>query len=654
MIVDDADVDTFFGPSQLHKFLPHSPRGCILVLTRNRQLALRIVRPAQLIEIGGMVREDASKLLLSFTGQLCDHKDADDLVSALELSPLAIAQAGAFIAFNSMSIRSYLHQINISDHSASQLFLAALTHFSSTMHCMLHSRLPIASLSALRNYDPGASDLLAVTACFHEVDIPLTLLSAISDPDQLSKALLVLQGYSLVRPGSRSNTIELPRVARAIVRAEVTSMTKHPRPLKLALKAMCLTFPAICEQSKLWERCQLYQLHTRSILAMTMDTLNPNQLSSTSRLALAHLASAICTFLIVVGQYQEVRAISLKIFGWAATKTFAQQEGVFRDLKSKLAISEQGLGNLPSAARLSREVFLSRKHTLGNTHSKTLHSLNNLALVYEDQRIHDKAERYHRESLSLKELIFGHEHPDTLTTVNNLGITLQSQMQYQAAESMFNRSLSGRLRVFPLDDLDVMTSQSNLGVVFQLQGRLDEAEELHRTVYNVRRRVIGDTHHETMKSKGNLAITINDKGNCCGAETLLRSILDVYQHTLGNSHPDTIKTHENLAMVLHDQSKFSEAEILISRVLPLKESIRGQAHIDTLETMEFLSILLQYQRKYAEAVRVGSRVRNLRMQHLGRDHADSCRSISHVRELEEDLKESLYSNHVSPEICAYG
>jgi tetratricopeptide (TPR) repeat protein len=652
MIVDNADVDTLFGPSQLHKFLPHSPRGCILVITRNRQLALRIVRPAQLIEIDGMVQEDARNLLLSYTGHVCDNTHADNLVSALELSPLAIAQAGAFIAFNSMSIRGYLYQINRSDDSASQLFLAALTHFSSTMHCTVHYQLPIASLFELHKYDANASDLLAIAACFGDADIPLTLLSAFPDADQQYKALLVLKGYSLVRSGSRDNTIELPRFTRALVRAEMFSSAKQPGILLLALKAICLTYPAICDHTRLWESCRPYQPHALSILVTTMESLNPDQLSESSRNALAYLASAICTFLVVTGHYQEVRAIILKIFGWAIAESFAQQ-GILLDLKSKLAISEQCLGNLPSAASLSREVFLNRKHALGSTHSKTLHSLNNLALVYGDQSFHEKAERYLREALSLKELTLGNEHLDTLITVNNLGTTLQSQKQYQAAESLFHRSLSERLRVLPLDDLDVLTSQSNLGVVYQLQGRLDEAEEIHRTVYNGRRRVLGDKHYETMKSRGNLAITINDKGDHCGAETLLRSLLDVFQHTLGKSHLDTLKTQENLAMVLHDQSKFPEAELLIMRVLSLKESIRDPAHINTLDTMEFLSIILQYQRKYAESIQICSRIRDRRIQYLGRDHADSCRSTRHLCELEEDLTESLYFGHISPQVSAH-
>ncbi|KAF2795592.1 hypothetical protein K505DRAFT_239581, partial [Melanomma pulvis-pyrius CBS 109.77] len=258
IIVDNADVDTFFGPSQLYKYLPHNSRGCVLILTRNRQLALRIICPAQLIHMNGMEQRDARNLLSSFTGQPSDDKDANDLVSALDYLPLAIAQAGVFVALNSMSVHTYLQQLIRNDESASELYLAGLSHFFSTMHCTNQYQSPIASLSDLRNYNSDASDVLAVMSCFHLEDVPIALLSTFSDPVSLFEALAILKAYSLIRPGSGCDTVELHPLARAMARSEVKSKTKHSHYLELALKAMNLNFPAISEQPSLLERCGLY------------------------------------------------------------------------------------------------------------------------------------------------------------------------------------------------------------------------------------------------------------------------------------------------------------------------------------------------------------------------------------------------------------
>ncbi len=104
MILDSADDrDVFYTANSsregklLADYLPQSPNGSILITTRNKDLAYRLTGNHKNIEVGPMVLADALTLLEKKLGSLPDTDIAADLVRALELVPLAISQAAAYI-----------------------------------------------------------------------------------------------------------------------------------------------------------------------------------------------------------------------------------------------------------------------------------------------------------------------------------------------------------------------------------------------------------------------------------------------------------------------------------------------------------------------------------------------------------------------------
>ena len=64
---------------------------------------------------------------------------------------------------------------------------------------------------------------------------------------------------------------------------------------------------------------------------------------------------------------------------------------------------------------------------LGPEHPKTAASLNNLALLYYNQRKYAKAEPLYQRALAIREKVLGPEHPDTATSLNNLAVLYESR-----------------------------------------------------------------------------------------------------------------------------------------------------------------------------------------------------------------------------------
>ncbi|KAB5566910.1 P-loop containing nucleoside triphosphate hydrolase protein [Coniochaeta sp. 2T2.1] len=107
MVLDSADDrDVFYGPTSgevrndrsFATYLPQSRNGSIIITTRDKDLASRLTgRRQNMIEVGPMAQRDALTLLEKKLGSLPDTDVAPDLVQALDLVPLAVSQAAAYI-----------------------------------------------------------------------------------------------------------------------------------------------------------------------------------------------------------------------------------------------------------------------------------------------------------------------------------------------------------------------------------------------------------------------------------------------------------------------------------------------------------------------------------------------------------------------------
>ncbi|KAK4139093.1 P-loop containing nucleoside triphosphate hydrolase protein, partial [Dichotomopilus funicola] len=113
VVLDSADDrDVFYNVDHAHgatnsdardrrpfaTYLPQSRNGSIIITTRNKDLAFRLTgRRQNMIDIGPMAQADALTLLEKKLGSPANPDVAADLVEALDLVPLAISQAAAYI-----------------------------------------------------------------------------------------------------------------------------------------------------------------------------------------------------------------------------------------------------------------------------------------------------------------------------------------------------------------------------------------------------------------------------------------------------------------------------------------------------------------------------------------------------------------------------
>ena len=159
---------------------------------------------------------------------------------------------------------------------------------------------------------------------------------------------------------------------------------------------------------------------------------------------------------------------------------------------------------------------------LGPDHPDVAQSLNNLALLYNDQGRYSDAEPLYKRSLAIREKKLGADHPDVARSLNNLAGLYQSQGRYSDAELLYKRSLAIREKVFGPDHPDVANALSNLALLYQAQRRYAEAEPLLKRSLAIDEKALGADHLQVALLLNNLAGLYQSQGRNSDALPLVK------------------------------------------------------------------------------------------------------------------------------------
>ena len=127
MIIDNADnVDLLYGPESrlADELLPRSTNGSILLTTRDKKVGVKFAAsPRNVIVVLPITTFESEALLAAKLGDTESNKESIRELSIIleKMPPLAIIQAAAFIAENSLPVAEYLLIYRESDNTKIQL-----------------------------------------------------------------------------------------------------------------------------------------------------------------------------------------------------------------------------------------------------------------------------------------------------------------------------------------------------------------------------------------------------------------------------------------------------------------------------------------------------------------------------------------------------
>ncbi|MEU4313993.1 tetratricopeptide repeat protein [Nocardia sp. NPDC024068] len=586
-------LDNVENPADIVPVLARARTGRVLITGR---LSVPWQPGTVVISLNVLDAAEAEQLLVGLVTAAGprDLDGASELCKALGYLPLAIEQAGAYLAQQRFTtLRAYLQLLQA--QPGLTLDRAAVgTDPQRTI-----ARIWQVTLDRIAETDPDAVELLRTLSWYAPDNIPLTLCHGMAKQATIDAALGILAAYNMITPDTDGAGLSIHRLVQSVARTpDPTDPHRAAAAIQRAHNRAAETLRVALpdhEDPGTWSTWRAVLPH---IDAITGHPITSDE-SITARVAMIRSR----TGLFLSGQGMHASAITHHKQALADFERFAGPDHPNTlTCRNNLAYAYELAGRTAEAIPLYEQTLASRERVLGVEHLKTLLSRNNLAYAYQSARRLDAAIPLYERTLTDRDRALGPDHPDTLTSRNNLAYAYELAGQIDEAISLFERTLTDTERVLGPDHPDTLGSRNNLANVYESAGRTAEAIPLFEQALADRERVLGPDHPDTLTSRNNLASAYQSAGRTAEAIPLYERTLADFERALGPNHPNTLTSRNNLASAYQSAGRTAEAIPLYERTLAERDRVFGSDHPDTLGCQSSLGRVYESSGRIDEAI----------------------------------------------------
>ncbi|KAJ7149985.1 hypothetical protein C8R46DRAFT_506699 [Mycena filopes] len=643
LLFDNADDPSL----NLNKFIPPCNHGNILITSRNPEL--RTYGMAS--NISDMEEDDAITLLLkSVAIELTSRNQATaaDIVKTLSYLPLAIVQAGAFIA-RSGDLHGFLA---LYSENRTRLLMErpAQTHSDYAWTVYTTWQMSFNRLS------PTAATFLRLCSFLHRDGISERIFSravGYSFPSHGPSREELQQPLDFLSKFQRSNgtwdNFAFLDITNEILSYSLATFDSTRRTFSF--------HPLVHQWSRdiLDDQESKYHLAS-SILGMSIFQIPEVDLQLTSLELILHIDAIMLSgqpstapdFRIQnaliyswAGRHQEAKTLKLAVL--EKQQLLQDDEGLDTlSAMHTLAATYIELGEFHKAKALQVAVVEKRSRILGDSNPETLSAMQNLSITLWSLGQFQKAEELERTVLEKRTAVLGEDHPDTLKAMYNLAGSYSSLGQFDKAEALGLQMVEKGNTILGKSHPDVLRAMFNLAIVYRAQGALHKTEELELIVLERRKATLGDGHPETLASMANLAVTYKGLGNFHKAVELETIVMERRRLALGDGHPATLTAMYNLGITYGELGQHEKAQALELVVMEKRRVIFGPDHPETLSAMTNLAVTYKSLKDFPKAQELQAIILEKRTSALSSDHPttltamrDLARTYSELGQHEE-------------------
>ncbi|HET9169605.1 MAG TPA: tetratricopeptide repeat protein [Actinospica sp.] len=534
LVLDDVP-----GPAEARSLLRQLPHGRFLLTSRQGAGWSGL---ADVVRLGELDGEQAVEMLEEMIRT--QSVDAPDLTGAAELCerlgrlPLAIEQAGAFIAVNSGSPRGYL---DLLEADSAQL-LDGQSADGNPAHTV--ARTWRVTLDRLAD-SVGALAMIRVLAWFAPNDIPRVRIPSGPEAVANAKAVNQLAAYHLV--SLTPKTISVHPLVQEILRTPDESDphrsaadTETARQTAITLLRVLGTASFTGTDPGDWPARRRLFPHIEVLLAHTAPERDDE--------GLLVLCRWLGQSLFAQGDFRGAhRHLARCVEG--LVRLFGPDHIRTLEVRIPLGQSLRALGDREAAAQVHRDTYERAARSLGPAHETTLIARVCVAGMLSAEGAHDEAIAELRAVFATTVEEYGPEHALTDLAENNLASALSEAGRLDEAVESAGRHLRTALARYGPDSVDALGSQHNYATALLRAGELERGIALLEEVVEGRTRLLGEDHPDTLISLGNLAAGVIESRDLERGRRLLERGLRLREQTFGPDHPNTLDSRRALTML---------------------------------------------------------------------------------------------------------
>ena len=483
IILDNIDEAGFLfdSPSDLEELRPsgwdrtpsaplvtHLPRcqhGSVLITSRSKHMAQKLVEDRNIIVVEPMSRADALALMESKLGRSEKTEDVEmvgALALALEYMPLAIVQATSYIAHRAprISVQQFLEKLQQSDRKKASLLNYADGQLrrdrEASNSIILTWQI---SFDHVHHIRPSAADLLSLMSFCDGQGIPEALLQGLNEhrddkrsggtgddsiddnsslasstSDSMEEDIRLLRDYSFISINEDELTFEMHNLVQLSMQRWLKAQGQQDRWRDEFISRLSVKFPQPDYEN--WQECRLYLPHARAAAEQQPKT-------KTSCEEWAAVMYRTAGYLLVTGLLSEAQRLAEKGME-TMTQLCGRSAMTSMLVMHMLALIYGEQGRFDDAEKLLVEFVKGVEAMLGADHPPALSGMNDLAITYGHQGRYDEARKLHVKVLESRKIKLGVNHPATLYSMDNLAITYSSLGRYHEAEKLHVKVLENR------------------------------------------------------------------------------------------------------------------------------------------------------------------------------------------------------------------
>jgi tetratricopeptide (TPR) repeat protein len=541
--------------------------------------------PATPVELPLLDDRSSVALLVGWTGRTAEDHQAETqaLVSELGNFPLALEQAGAYIAQRRITVAEYLAELRRHPEAIMDKSPEGGDHQRTV------GRIWSLTLDSIASRDPLAADILHVLAWFAPDAIPRDVLAPLGEdaPLAVTDALALLSAYSMVV--LEPDTVSVHRLVQAVAR---TASGTDPRRSEQALEKHRLRAAELLDRAlpdgdpnipyfdiATWPRWHALLPHVHAHLGL----VDPAQDTSVT----ARLLATTAAFLMCQAQNRQAAAYHQRALA-------ARERLLGADHPDTLA-SRNGLGHVrlwldpESSVGLLERNLRARERVLGTDHPDTLVSRHNLADTYLSLGRTEEGIELHRRTLADGERVLGPCDPFTLGSMHHLGTAYQDFGDLVRARELMERALAGERRVLGPEHPNTLNTLSDLAFLHEQSDDHIGAVELYEQALSSRQRALGADHPNTLTTRRNLGLACLAAGLAERAIHVLCTAVAEHERVLGE-HLNTLMARNDLAQAYRAAGRPERAMELLGRNLVELQRAFDPADRETLEARTALGL----------------------------------------------------------------
>ncbi|VBB78279.1 Putative Kinesin light chain [Podospora comata] len=604
LILDNADNLAVFGVGRtqsgrdqgqdteekqnLYDFVPRGPAGTVLWTSRDKRISGSLVGGRRAINVASMTEGEAKILLETVMCREIDEEESHNamaLLAELDLLPLAVSQAAAYMGRTATPIGEYLSKLK---RRIKRWQLLSETEFDRHRKADVSNSVMQTwgiSIEHIRQENQMAYNILHSLAFVDNQNIPLELVAKAAemtarptryektantksvcikdqdDDDKVLEAVVLLQHFSFLRPRTSGERYRAYEMHKLVQEATQYSLSQEDRRTdqwhfsEVALRAATSLFPET--RRELWGECERYLRHAQ--LAARWAGLCRGGVEA------ATLLTRVSDYLYDRGRWREREPVDLRAYKYRRELLGDKHPDTIWSMVG-LAATYLAQGRYEEAEKIEVEVLALRRDVLGDKHPDTISGMGNLATTYHAQGRYEEAEKIEVEVLALRRDVLGDKHPDTISGMGNLATTYHAQGRYEEAEKIKVEVLALRRDVLGDKHPDTIWSMADLAATYHNQRRYEEAEKNYMEVLALRRDILGDKHPDTLQAMYDRAVTWNSRQRCPEALAMIQDCFQLQCKVLGQAHPSAQRSLRALNLWGPDKKKSSRIRRMFGRV----------------------------------------------------------------------------------------